>query len=463
MMFGRPKAGPSSHLKNLVILVVFSLHFVDILTDKSLSALTVVDNPESTVEDEEVHLDGEGDTEDLEVVQPTLLWQTLKPGKRVPIGSHVRLNLQTGQREVRLGEEQLKYLGDKHREVEDNGKAPLFSTQELKNALKKLKEGVEPETTEQEETAKESVRSQFRPIEELKKDMAQLDILVESDSQIMARLVAQFNGSLASLEERLKVLLDLEYLVHQVDNAQNLASMGGLKLVIESLNSTDHRMQENAAFVLGSALSSNPVVQVEAVDSGALQKLLTMLATPHPMAVKKKVLFALAALLRHFPFAQNHFLKLGGLHVLGELFRGTGGEILRVRVVTMVYDMIMEKELNSQTGLDIIPDTAHQERLHQYSQISLLPLLAEQGWCGLVPELLESPEHDWREKALRALLAMLRPCRGHFRQDRGLTDVLGALRGQYQELVVMETSLGEEGGYFGEILDLLNTLVLRLK
>ena len=56
-----------------------------------------------------------------------------------------------------------------------------------------------------------------------------------------------------------------------------------------------------------------------------------------------QVLFALAALLRHFPFAQNHFLKLGGLHVLGELFRGTGGEVLRVRVVTMVYDMIMEK------------------------------------------------------------------------------------------------------------------------
>ena len=48
---------------------------------QSPSALTVVDNPESTVEDEEVRLDGEEDTEDLEVVQPTHLWQTLKPGK----------------------------------------------------------------------------------------------------------------------------------------------------------------------------------------------------------------------------------------------------------------------------------------------------------------------------------------------------------------------------------------------
>lgn len=33
----------------------------------------------------------------------------------MPAGSHVRLNLQTGQREVRLGEEQLKYWTQNHR------------------------------------------------------------------------------------------------------------------------------------------------------------------------------------------------------------------------------------------------------------------------------------------------------------------------------------------------------------
>lgn len=37
-------------------------------------------------------------------------------------------------------------------------------------------------------------------------------------------------------------------------------------------------------------LCSNPVVQVNAVESGALQTLLTMLATAHPLSVKKKVL-----------------------------------------------------------------------------------------------------------------------------------------------------------------------------
>lgn len=117
---------------------------------------------------------------------------------------------------------------------------------------------------------------------------------------------------------------------------------------------------------------SNPVVQVKAVESGALQKLLTALATAQPLIVKKKVwtptlipakcpvcvqttnvfcvplsscqvLFALAALLRHFPYAQHNFLSNGGLQVLSELFRADGGGVLRTRIVTMLYDMISEK------------------------------------------------------------------------------------------------------------------------
>lgn len=46
--------------------------------------------------------------------------------------------------------------------------------------------------------------------------MAELDLLVETDFQVMSRLVAQLNRSVATVEERLAALLDLEYLVHQV-------------------------------------------------------------------------------------------------------------------------------------------------------------------------------------------------------------------------------------------------------
>ncbi|KAK9517608.1 hypothetical protein VZT92_022965 [Zoarces viviparus] len=436
-----------------VLLLLHCCQIASIPGQKSDCALTVVEGGGAD-EEAEVTVD-EGD---LEVVQPTEDWQTLKAGQAVPAGSHVRLNLQTGQREVRLGEEQLKYWTQEHRETEEI--RSTISPDELKRAMKKM-EDLSPvsKDTDQQDT----VTSRYRPLEELKRDFAQLDLLVETDVQIMKRLLDQFNSSNSTTEQKLSILLELEYLVHQVDNAQNLCSMGGLQLIVDSLNSTDFRFQESSAFVLGSAVSSNPEVQVKAVESGALQMLLTALATAQPLPVKKKVLFAVASLLRNFPYAQRHFLSHGGLQVLSELFRADGGGVLRTRIVTMLYDMISEKELISQGGLDLVLDASHEERVRQYSQVSLQGELLDKGWCNLVPQLLESTEHDYREKALRALLAMAPMCLDHYRSDRSLLGSLLSLRDQYQEMVQSEMIVGEENSYFVEIVELINALQVKMK
>ncbi|OWK11730.1 SIL1 [Cervus elaphus hippelaphus] len=96
---------------------------------------------------------------------------------------------------------------------------------------------------------------------------------------------------------------------------------------------------------LGVPPSCNPKVQVEAIEGGALQKLLVILATEQPLTTKKKALFALCSLLRHFPYAQQQFLKLGGLQVLRSLVQEKGMEVLAVRVVTLLYDLVTEKAL----------------------------------------------------------------------------------------------------------------------
>ncbi|XP_018589357.2 nucleotide exchange factor SIL1 [Scleropages formosus] len=449
-----------------LLLSVLCSHLVVATSEKlprTLSALSVVEGSEPSDVDEEAEVDDEGDPEDLEVFQPTHRWQTLRPGQAVPAGSHVRLNLQTGQREVKLDEEALKYWRNGKRQGMANTRSSSFTAQELKEALKKFKEEGTEQMDEERQKEEADLRSRFRSLDELKKDMAQLDMLVETDFQVMSRLMAQLNRSSATVEEKVSALLDLEYLVHQVDNAQDLVSMGGMKLVMDALNSTDVRLQESAAFVLGSALSGNPRVQVEAVEGGALQKLITLLATDRPLSVKKKVLFAVSSLLRNFPFAQSRFLKLGGVQVLGDLFRFPAGALLRVRIVTLLYDMLVEKELISEAGPDPLPDSSYQERLRQYAQVSLLPLLAEQGWCRLVPELLASPEHDWREKALRTLLAMMPRCRATYQMDPQLGHALGALQQQYRELALGEQDLGEDDRYFGEILELLDTVLLKVR
>ncbi|KAK5865306.1 hypothetical protein PBY51_016480 [Eleginops maclovinus] len=450
----RSAAAPLS-LSLALLLGLLCCHIPSTLSQKSDSALAVVETAEGEEEVQVTDVGDEEDEGDLEVVQPTEEWQTLKPGQAVPRGSHVRLNLQTGQREVRLGEEQLKYLNQVHRDTEE----PSISPEELKRVMKKIKEDLKPESTEQQDL----VASQFRPMEELKKDMAQLDLLVQTDVQIMRRLLEQFTSSNATTEQRLSLLLELEYLVHQVDNAQNLCSMGGLQLVVETLNSSDFRLQESSAFVLGSAVSSNPEVQVKAMEAGALQTLLTMLATDQPLWVKKKVLFAVASLLRNFPYAQRHFLSHGGLQVLSELFRADRGGVLRTRIVTMLYDMISEKELISQAGLDPGLDASHQERLRQYSVVSLREGLLEEGWCSLIPQLLDSTEHDYREKALRAMLALAPVCVDQYRSHSSLKASLLSLREQYQDMIQSQMILGEENGYFEEMIDLINALHIKLR
>ncbi|XP_075906153.1 nucleotide exchange factor SIL1 isoform X3 [Nelusetta ayraudi] len=464
-----PSCSSASTLLLLLLLLLLLQGCHTVVSIKPDTSVIVVNNPEgagggaaaAADSDEAVEVSVEEEEEEegeLEVVQPSEEWQTLRPDQAVPAGSHVRLNLQTGQREVRLGEEQLKYWTHTHREAE--GLQASFSPEELKRAMKKLKEDSKSVSRDQQQ---ESLSSKFRPMEELKKDMAELDLLVETDLQILRRLLQQLNATGVTVEQQLNILLELEYLVHQVDNAQTLCSMGGLHLILQGLNSSDVRVQENSAFVLGSALASNPVVQVKAVDDGALQMLLRILASTQPLRVKKKVLFALASLLRHFPHAQHHFLSHGGLHLLSQLFRADGFGTLRTRIVTMLYDMISEKELMTQAGLEATLDASHQERLRQYAQLSLQGELLERGWCGLVPELLEASEHDYREKALRALLAMAPVCLTQFRSDGSLLDSLLALRDQYQDMVQSEMILGEESGYFSEMLELVNALRLKMK
>lgn len=60
-------------------------------------------------------------------------------------------------------------------------------------------------------------------------------------------------------------------------------------------------------------------------------------------SVSPQALFALCSLLRHFPYAQQQFLKLGGLQVLRSLVQEKGMEVLAVRVVTLLYDLVTEK------------------------------------------------------------------------------------------------------------------------
>ncbi|NXF50861.1 SIL1 factor, partial [Oceanites oceanicus] len=140
----------------------------------------------------------------------------------VPAGSHVRLNLQTGDREAKLPDsENGKSDTREERRRKRLGKVDVdsnsFTSQELKKALAKMKESEKAERKVSSLFLKRcTVRKKFRPIEQLKEEFEKLNVKMETDYEIMVKLIGKFNSSASTLDEKVVALYDLEYYVHQV-------------------------------------------------------------------------------------------------------------------------------------------------------------------------------------------------------------------------------------------------------
>ncbi|NXC88960.1 SIL1 factor, partial [Cercotrichas coryphoeus] len=97
--------------------------------------------------------------------------------------------------------------------------ANSFTSEELKKALAKMKASEKAERKVSFlflERCTEEVRKKFRPIEQLKEEFEKLNMKIETDYEIMVKLISKFNSSASTLDEKVAALYDLEYYVHQV-------------------------------------------------------------------------------------------------------------------------------------------------------------------------------------------------------------------------------------------------------
>ena len=106
------------------------------------------------------------DEEDLEVFQPTSEWQAIRPNQGIPAGLHVRMNLQTGEKEAKLmdGDDGSKYKIDKDsKQTFINIDKNFISKQHLKEALKEFRDKFHDESPDGENS--EQTQSQLDPSE----------------------------------------------------------------------------------------------------------------------------------------------------------------------------------------------------------------------------------------------------------------------------------------------------------
>ena len=98
-----------------------------------------------------------------------------------------------------------------------------------------------------------TAKNKYRSIEEIKSELEGVNLWMKEDIEIMQEMVDKINKSKSTKGEILEALDQLEYYVHQIDNARDLDSIGGLALVVNFLNQSDEDTKSHAAHVIGSA------------------------------------------------------------------------------------------------------------------------------------------------------------------------------------------------------------------
>ena len=219
-------------------------------------------------EEEDVTVTDEAEEENVTIFVPTNQWQQILPGQAVPAGLHVRINLQTGEKEAKLIEEE-----NENDKMGDRRRVHHYGYSDRRGIINKQTKAFKAE-----ELLEESREDDNSDIKLLTHDMTNTDgvdnthddtntphhdigndkksyklNLVTDDVRQMIKLVDILHDNSSSSEELIFALTELEDLVHQIDNARDLDIIGGLKLVVFLLEHTNDTVQCNAAHVIGAA------------------------------------------------------------------------------------------------------------------------------------------------------------------------------------------------------------------
>ena len=153
------------------------------------------------------------------------------------------------------------YYGNSDRRGVINKRTKVFSRRELAEMLKNLKEDkidtakvpgiTSSNEKEGKESSSEGPKVRLKNLEELKSMTEHLTF--HRDTEIMLEHIQTLTNENSTITEVLHALEELEYYVHQIDNARDLNVIGGLVPIVRLLNHTNSEVRGHAAHVVGSA------------------------------------------------------------------------------------------------------------------------------------------------------------------------------------------------------------------
>ncbi|KAL6068138.1 nucleotide exchange factor sil1, variant 2 [Balamuthia mandrillaris] len=176
---------------------------------------------------------------------------------------------------------------------------------------------------------------------------------VETDAQRMKRCAETLRREDGSVEEKKNALMEIQFLVEDIDNANDLHKVDGLVPVVEHMSHPSATIRAWSAWVLSTVVQNNPIAQQEALRHDALPKAISLLASsssassPSPSSeqqdqqgnaesevekkqqekedevqLKMKALSLISALVRHNPIAMRQFVEeSNGISLLADIIR----------------------------------------------------------------------------------------------------------------------------------------------
>jgi len=215
-------------------------------------------------------------------------WQEIVDGQRVPSGLHYRINLETGKKEAKILEES--------DETKVKVTTPILSDQ-----------NVIEDDQPSEQLSPEQVKEMKDVMEKMK---------LNKDIENIKHLMANYENS--TLDSKLVILEDLDYYMHQMDNAQDFVSLNGLNtIILPALRSLEEDLVAKAAILLGSASQANTKVQNAVINTDIPEEVLEHLLKPTSTTkVIRRLIFAFSAITRGNENCVEKFKVLGGFKIL---------------------------------------------------------------------------------------------------------------------------------------------------
>ncbi|KAL6059803.1 nucleotide exchange factor sil1 [Balamuthia mandrillaris] len=168
---------------------------------------------------------------------------------------------------------------------------------------------------------------------------------VETDAQRMKRCAETLRREDGSVEEKKNALMEIQFLVEDIDNANDLHKVDGLVPVVEHMSHPSATVRVWSAWVLSTVVQNNPIAQQEALRHDALPKAISLLASSSSeqqdqqgnaesevekeqqeqedeVQLKMKALSLISALVRHNPIAMRQFVEeSNGISLLADIIR----------------------------------------------------------------------------------------------------------------------------------------------